>query len=689
MPETDKSSQLLDSIELQRQSALIKTGALQAAILNSPAVSIIATDEHGQIRIFNVGAERLLGYSASEVIGKLTAVDICDEANMISRAQALNAEYTIDTAPGFDELVHLAARGIEDISELVYRRKDGTSLVSMVWMTALHNPAKKLIGYLFLGSDYTARKSQELEQTRSDQLLQEQQFYTRSLIESIVDALITTDPQGIITDVNAQTEELTGFTRDAIIGLPFKRYFTDPDRAQECIERVLQQDKVINYELTAVAKNARTTVVSCNATPFFNHDETLRGVIVAARDVSERKRLDHALHESHGALQAAKELAESANLAKSEFLSSMSHELRSPLNAILGFAQLIDTGRPIPTLAQKESVDQILKAGWYLLALINEILDLARIESGQMSISTERVVLSEVLADCQAMIEPQAQKHSLHLNFIPPAEGIHVKADRTRLKQILVNLLSNAIKYNRKGGSIAVTCALTDRERVRVSVRDTGLGLSAEKLAQLFQPFNRLGQDVGAEEGTGIGLVVSKRLAEIMGGSIGAESEVGVGSVFWVELNAIQAKRTVATESADPSVSADSIEASCKPMRTVLCVEDNPANLLLIAQILARRPDVKMISADNARLGIELAHTAKPDVILMDINLPGINGFAALKILTSDAATVAIPVIALSANAMPKDIQRGIAAGFFEYLTKPIRIDDFMRTLDSALEHKQ
>jgi len=689
LPETDQTSQLLSSIELQRQSALLKTGALEVAILNSPYISSIATDEHGVIQIFNIGAERLLGYSASEVIGKASASDMCDVAEMAARAEALSAQYAVEVAPGFDALVFLARRGIEDISELTYRCKDASALASMVWISALHNPRKKLIGYLFLGSDYTVRKSLAIEKARLDLSLQEQQFYTRSLIESIVDALITTDPQGTVTDVNAQTEALTGLTREAIVGSPFQSYFTAPKHAQECIERVLRREKVINYELTAVAEDARTTVVSCNATPFYDHDGTLRGVIVAARDVSERKRLDSALQESHRALQAAKEVAESANLAKSEFLSSMSHELRSPLNAILGFAQLIDTGTPAPTPAQKESVDQILQAGWYLLELINEILDLARIESGQLSLSAEHIALAEVLADCQAMIEPQARKRKLTLSFLPPAEALHVKADRTRVKQIFVNLLSNAIKYNREGGSIEVSCASTAVERVRVSVRDTGHGLSREKLAQLFQPFNRLGQEEGAEEGTGIGLVVSKRLVEIMGGSIGAESEVGVGSVFWVELNAVQSKRTAAVERADPMASYEQLDATCKPTRTVLCVEDNPANLMLMAQLLGRRPDVKMISAGTGRQGIELAHTAKPDVILMDINLPGINGFTALKILNSDTVTAAIPVIALSANAMPKDIQRGLAAGFFNYLTKPIKLDEFMKTLDLALEQKR
>jgi len=391
------------------------------------------------------------------------------------------------------------------------------------------------------------------------------------------------------------------------------------------------------------------------------------------------------LRETNLELQGAKVEAERANLAKSDFLSSMSHELRSPLNAILGFAQLMDSGLPLPTSGQKDSIDQILQAGWYLLELINEILDLAQIESGKLSLSLEPISLDEVLSDCQAMIEPQARKSGIRVGFPKPEHPLFVSADRTRVKQIFVNLLSNAIKYNRVGGSVEVTCRACPGERVRVSFQDTGEGLAPDKLAQLFQPFNRLGQEDGLEEGTGIGLVVSKQLAELMGGSIGVESAVGVGSVFWVELNAADA--IAAHSGTSPAVPAPPADAAgAAPRRTVLCVEDNPANLMLITRILARRPDISLLSAKDGRQGIEMAHAEMPEVILMDINLPGINGVAALKILAADAATAHIPVIAISANAMPRDIERGLEAGFFRYLTKPIKVDEFMDTLDLALD---
>ena len=289
------------------------------------------------------------------------------------------------------------------------------------------------------------------------------------------------------------------------------------------------------------------------------------------------------------------------------------------------------------------------------------------------------------MLECQTMIEPQAQKYGVTMKFRPITKPCFVRADRTRVKQILLNLLTNAIKYNHVGGTVVVECMLKSPERLRISVRDTGAGLGADKLSQLFQPFNRLGQQAGGEEGTGIGLVMTKRLTELMGGVIGVESTVGVGSVFWVEL----------IRAPIPQLSAGAPEAALPlpaqirggtALRTLLYVEDNPANLKLVEQLIARRPDMRLLSAVDATAGIELARTQRPDVILMDINLPGISGIRALKLLREDPLTCHIPVVAISANAMPHDIRKGLEAGFFHYLTKPIRVDAFMQALDVALE---
>jgi signal transduction histidine kinase len=343
-------------VELPHPAALLKTGALQTAILNSANFSSIATDDKGVIQLFNVGAERMLGYAAADVVNRITPADLSDPRELIQRAAVLSAEFATAIAPGFEALVFKASRGIEDIYELTYLRRDGTRLPAVVSVTALRDADHTVIGYLLIGTDNTARKQVEAEQ----------------------------------------------------------------------------------------------------------------------------QRLDRALHETYLELQSAKVAAESANLAKSDFRSSMSHELRSPLNAILGFAQLMDSGSPSPTPDQKDSIDQIIKAGWYLLKLINEVLDLTLIESGKLSMSCEPMSLSEVLDDCQAMIEPQARKSGIRVNFTDPDPPLFVHADRTRVKQIFVNLLSNAVKYNRVGGTVDVHCSTRPDHRVRISFQDTGEGLSAD-----------------------------------------------------------------------------------------------------------------------------------------------------------------------------------------------------------------
>jgi PAS domain S-box-containing protein len=546
--------------ERQRRKAILKTGALQTAIFNSANFSSIATDERGVIQIFNVGAERMLGYEAREVVNRITPAEISDPEELLARAGVLSLEFTTSIAPGFEALVFKARRGIEDVYELTYIRKDGSRLPAVVSVTALQDVAGIIIGYLLIGTDNTARQQVE----------------------------------------------------------------------------------------------------------------------------SERNRLDSVLRESHLELQIAKEAAERANLAKSDFLSAMSHELRTPLNAILGFAQLMETGAPLPTPGQQDSIEQILQAGWYLLALINEVLDLALIESGKLSLSLEPMSLSELLSDCQAMIEPQAQRSGIQVQFPALEQPWLVRADRTRVKQVLVNLLSNAIKYNRVGGRVDLRCNSITAGRIRISVQDTGEGLATDKLDQLFQPFNRLGQEAGAQEGTGIGLVVSKRLVEMMGGTIGVESTVGVGSLFWFELDAAD-ELQMANGSQEVLPMALAPVATGAARYTLLCVEDNPANLMLIERLVARRPDLQLLSARDGRLGVEIARAQMPDIILMDINLPGISGFTAMRILAEDPVTAHIPVIALSANARPHDIEMGLEAGFFRYLTKPIKVDEFMATVDLAL----
>jgi signal transduction histidine kinase/AmiR/NasT family two-component response regulator len=534
--------------EAQRQKALLKTGALQNAILTSADFSIIATDQNGIIRLFNPGAERMLGYAADEVVNTLTPRDIHDSQELVERARALSLEFATSITPGFDALAFKASLGIEDVYELSLIRKDGSRFPAVVTITALRDDYDDIIGYLLIGADNSVRKQAEME------------------------------------------------------------------------------------------------------------------------------------------LQKATAAAEKANLAKSAFLSSMSHELRTPLNAILGFAQLMESGSPVPTTAQQRSIEQILKAGWYLLELINEVLDLALIESGKLSLSTEPVSLAEVIQECETMTEAAALSRGVSVSFPDFDTAYFVKVDRTRLKQVVINLLSNAIKYNCPAGTVVVGCIVPTPGRIRICIEDSGAGLSQEKMAQLFQPFNRLGQETSGEEGTGIGLVTAKRLVELMDGTIGVESTVGKGSVFWVELDLTDERQHVIDTTESASIAPAKLEEGAQ-LRTVLYVEDNPANMMLVEDLMARRPDFRLLSATDGSQGIEIARTARPDMILMDINLPGISGIEAMKVLREDAATAHIPVVALSGNAIPRDIRKGLEAGFFGYLTKPINVVEFMNTVDATLKY--
>jgi PAS domain S-box-containing protein len=684
---------------------LLIAEALQRAIFNSANFSSIATDAKGVIQIFNVGAERMLGYTAAEVLNKITPADISDPQEVIARARALSVELGTPIAPGFEALVFKASRGIEDIYELTYIRQDGSRFPAVVSVTALRDADDAIIGYLLIGTDNTARKQIEAErlqllliQDETNRQLQQANVTLRDseeklsvTLNSIGDAVIATDAQARVTLMNPLAEHLTGWTHAQAAGHPIDAVFqiisqetrqSVPVPVMETLAHGTIQG-LANHTIV-IARDGRECAIADSCAPIRSRDGQVVGTVLVFRDVTEEYAVQQALHDKNVELEGARVLADKANLAKSEFLSSMSHELRTPLNAILGFTQLMESASPAPTSPQRRNIDQILKAGWYLLDLINEILDLALIESGTATLSHEPVSLVEVMLECRAMIEPQAQKRGISMTF-PRFEGpCFVSADRTRVKQVLINLLFNAIKYNRPEGSVVVEYSLSSPKTIRIGVRDTGQGLDENQMAQLFQPFNRLGRESSLEEGTGIGLVVTKRLVELMGGTIGAESTVEVGSVFWFELNLTSPPLHVPGH-AEPVPTVRLLVPEGTPLRTVLYVEDNPANLDLVEQLIWRRPELRLLSAADGTLGVEFARVYQPDVILMDINLPGISGIEAMKMLRADPATAQIPVIALSANAVPRDIARALEAGFLSYLTKPIKVNQFMEALDAAL----
>ncbi len=410
-------------------------------------------------------------------------------------------------------------------------------------------------------------------------------------------------------------------------------------------------------------------------------DGQVRGFFVLITDISEIKLAQVQLEELNASLGAARAEAERANLAKSEFLSSMSHELRTPMNAILGFGQLMEYDDTLPAEHQ-DNVKEILKAGSHLLDLINEVLDLAKIESGRIELSMEGVGLQALAEDCRHLIQPIADKAGIGLSFDLPAECA-VFADRVRLKQVLLNLLSNAIKYNRPDGSVRLTATAGQPGQLRIAVTDTGHGIPPERIGDLFQPFNRLGAEAGEIEGTGIGLTITRRLVDLMGGEMGVDSTHGVGSTFWLELAVGQTANVGAGQTAVENINAS---GSWQREARVLAIDDNPANLKLIAQVMGMREHVHLLTAHTPELGIELALAHRPDLILLDINMPGMDGYQVLKVFQASAELRHIPVVAITANAMPRDIERGKAAGFTDYLTKPLDIGHFLQVADALLD---
>ncbi|MFM9863805.1 MAG: ATP-binding protein [Micropepsaceae bacterium] len=659
----------------QADEALLKAGALQSAIFNSANFSSIATDAKGVIQIFNVGAERMLGYTALEVMNKITPADISDPQEIVARAKSLSVELATPITPGFEALVFKASRGIEDIYELTYIRKDGSRFPAVVSVTALRDAQDTIIGYLLIGTDNTARKLVEEEQKKSDQKLRDQQFYTRSLIESNIDALMTTDPSGIITDVNKQMEALTDCTRDELIGAPFKDFFTDPDRAEAGIKLVLSEKSVTDYELTARSRNGTETVVSYNATTFYDRSRKLQGVFAAARDVTERKRFELEL-------QQAKAIAESASRSKSDFLASMSHEIRTPMNAIMGIADLLAKTELSPE--QDKYLRIFRRAGDNLLNLINDILDLSKVEASQLELEQTGFALNDHLEIVTEMVAARAQEKGLKLICeIAPNVSTNLIGDPTRLRQVLLNLLGNAIKFAQAGTvSMHVTqeADLSVPTALRFTVTDTGIGIASDKLNQVFERFTQADTSTTRRfGGSGLGLTISKRLVELMGGRIWVESEVGAGSAFSFTLPF--ERWTGAGKRASPSLGGGA--GLPLPALNILLVEDSADNCTITMAYLEDTP-FQIDIAENGASACEMFKTRKYDLVLMDRQMPVMDGLTATRTIRAwerVAGIPATPIIALTASALKGDREMCLAAGCTAFLTKPIRQDVLLQAI--------
>ncbi len=651
----------------QVELALVKAGALQAAIFNSANFSSIATDEKGVIQIFNVGAERMLGYAAGEVMNRITPADLSDPQELIARAASLSSELSAQITPGFEALVFKASRGIEDIYELTYIRKDGTRFPAVVSVTALRDDQAAIIGYLLIGTDNTARQQVEAERQLLDGRVRDQQFYTRSLIESNIDALITTDPHGIITDVNKQMEALTGCTRDELIGAPFKGYFTDPARAEAAIKLVLSKGKVTDYELTARARDGEETVVSYNATTFHDRDRRLQGVVAAARDVTERSRLEKQMRD-----QAAK--LSDLHRRKDEFLAMLSHELRSPLAPITNAVQMLGLEKANENPVQNQARAIIERQLKQLQRLVDDLLEVSRITTGRVQLRRELVVVRDIVEVALETVRPLIEQRRHKLTLSLPAEPIWLHADAARIEQVLVNLLTNAAKYTEAGGHVWLT-VLQEHDECVLQVRDSGVGISSALLPWIFDLFTQAERSLDRSQGgLGIGLAVVQRLTELHGGTVEVRSTPGEGTEFIVRLPISP------RELPSPSpVATAAVQPCARPLR-VLVVDDNRDTVESFAMLLrAAGHDVQ--PAYDGATAVQSALDYQPDLVLLDIGLPGLNGFEVARRIRRLAVLKDVVLVAMTGYGQESDLKASQQAGFNHHLVKPASLTELQQIL--------
>ena len=624
------------------------------AILNAWRVATIGMDEQGLITDWGRPAETLFGWTRAEAIGR----SIDDFLILPPHRETYRRGLLAFLETGNDGLMNRRL-------EMTAAHCSGKAFSIELVIT----PRKNRDTYRFAAyvTDDSERKA------AAESLL----TLSRAIEQSPV-SIVITDPKGKIHYVNPKFEATSGYGRSEVAGRDMAFLRADNEHAlsgssDEMWETILA-GKVWQGEFHTQRKDGSLFWELVVISPVYNEQNELIHFVLVKEDITERKATLVSLME-------ARETAERANQAKSDFLSSMSHELRTPMNAILGFAQMLEYDADL-NADQQDNVHEILKGGRHLLQLINEVLDLAKIESGRIDLSLEPLDLNELVESCLDLIQPLAAARNISLQLdVPPLST--VRGDRIRLKQALLNLLSNAVKYNSEGGAIALGVESATDQRLRIKVSDSGAGISPENLQEIFEPFSRLKAEHSEIEGTGIGLSITRQLVELMGGNVGLESTVGVGSTFWIELPS-ESPRIASDADSSLPLSGNFVQPICD--HRVLCIDDNPVNLKLVAQMIGLRSHIHLLTAHSPGLGIELALTQHPDLILLDINMPNMDGYQVLEILKSNVLLKDVPVVAITANAMPRDIERGRAAGFAEYLTKPLHLGQFLQAVDRFLD---
>jgi len=612
---------------------------------------------------------RMLGTTRGAMLGK-DIYAFVDDAN----------------AAVFRHQVRLRVQGQAEGYEITLRRADGTPVHCWNNATPIYDVQGQKTGAVGMFSDITALKQAEGQLRAS-----EARF--RSMADGAPAFIWQSDVNGAPRWFNQRWLAYTGRSLAEELALDWGERMdaADLSRCAALFEQSRASGQGWNVEYRARLADGTWRWIADQGIPQRGSDGRLEGFMVYGWDITERKA-------GEAALIAAKDEAVRANRAKSEFLSRMSHELRTPLNAVLGFAQLLDSDPDDPLSGpQRARVQELLRGGRHLLALINEVLDLSRIEAGALQLHLEPVALNALVGECVRMVHPMAQERRIALHVLPPDDSVAahcgtVLADATRLRQVLLNLLSNAIKYNRNGGEVELSWRADGDSAVRIEVRDSGPGLSAAQQERLFQAFERLDAEGSEIEGAGIGLALSKWLVNLMRGEIGVDSTPGLGSTFWVRLESTDSAHVATADAAaaEPTPSNDAgptvvYPATADQVRTVLYVEDNMVNQLLMEGMLARRAGTRLVTAVAGPEGLAMATSAPPDLVLLDIQLPGMDGYEVLKRLRELPATRGVPVIAVSANAMPADLEQARQAGFDDYVTKPLELGLLLAALDKAL----